>query len=81
MAEGAALLDRLTSGLEAGPSRSPVVSSSPSDLIETPDRTCCCSLQGRRKQIFSLASTFMETKHEDYEKEMPCLLLRRLIVI
>jgi len=46
MVEMAALLERLTSGLEAGPRRSTVVSSSPSDRTEPPDKTCCCSLQG-----------------------------------
>lgn len=50
MAEVAALLERLTSGLEAGSRRSTVVSSSPSDRTEPSDRTCCCSLQGEKRQ-------------------------------
>lgn len=44
MAEAAALLDRLASGLEEFPRRSTVPSSSARERTEPPDRTCCWSL-------------------------------------
>lgn len=47
MAEVAALLERLTAGLEAAPPASPPLSSSAcSERPEPCARTCCCSLQG-----------------------------------
>lgn len=48
IAEVAALLDKLASGLEAGPSRSTVPSSSAKDRTEPWDIPCCCSL-GKRQ--------------------------------
>lgn len=49
MAEAAALLDRLASGLDEFPRRSTVPSSSARERTEPPDRTCCWSLgRGRR---------------------------------
>lgn len=47
IAEAAALLDRLASGLDEFPRRSTVPSSSAKERTEPPDRTCCWSL-GRR---------------------------------
>lgn len=44
IAEVAALLDKLASGLEAGPSRSTGPSSSAKDRTEPWDMTCCCNL-------------------------------------
>ena len=44
MAEAAALLDRLASGLDEFPRRSAVPSSSASDRTDPPERTCCWSL-------------------------------------
>lgn len=44
MAEAAALLDRLASGLDEFPRRSTVPSSSAKERTEPPDRTCCWSL-------------------------------------
>ena len=49
MAEAAALLDRLASGLDEFPRRSTVPSSSAKERTEPPDRTCCWSL-GRTKR-------------------------------
>lgn len=50
MAEVAALLDRLAAGLAAGPSTSGVPSSSALSALPEPcDKTCCCSLQGRKE--------------------------------
>lgn len=45
MAEAAALLDRLASGLDEFPRRSTVPSSSARERTEPPDRTCCWSLE------------------------------------
>lgn len=45
MAEAAALLDRLASGLDEFPKRSTVASSSAKEQPEPPERTCCWSLQ------------------------------------
>lgn len=53
MAEAAALLDRLASGLDEFPSRSTVPSSSARERTEPPDRTCCWSLKtdgGKRRK-------------------------------
>lgn len=47
MAEAAALLDRLASGLDEFPRRSTVPSSSARERTEPPDRTCCWSLRRR----------------------------------
>ena len=47
MAEAAALLDRLASGLEEFPSRSTVPSSSARERTEPSDRTRCWSLDRR----------------------------------
>ena len=44
MADAAALLDRLASGLDEFPRRSAVPSSSASDRTDPPERTCCWSL-------------------------------------
>lgn len=45
MAEAAALLDRLASGLDEFPKRSTVASSSAKEQPEPPERTCCWSLR------------------------------------
>lgn len=47
IAEAAALLDKLASGLDEFPKRSTVPSSSAKERTEPPDRTCCWSLGGR----------------------------------
>lgn len=47
IAEAAALLDRLASGLDEFPRRSTVPSSSAKERTEPPDRTCCWSLGTR----------------------------------
>lgn len=51
MAGSAALLERLASGLEAAPSRSTVLSSSVKERTDPWDKTCCCSLAKRERQL------------------------------
>lgn len=72
MAEAAALLDRLASGLDEFPRRSTVPSSSARDRTEPPDRTCCWSLQDTRQdgitQTRLACSLFYTTIHLCPEK-------------
>jgi len=52
IADAAALLDRLASGLDAFPSRSTAPSSPAKDRTEPLDNTCCCNLKKKKKAGF-----------------------------